>query len=77
MRLGIEDLNLILKEKLSWYGHVEHSNGTVKTAFGIEVDGTHCLERPKMTWQLLTERDAESGSSGLSTLMIDIPGDLV
>ena len=73
MRLGIEDLDLILKERLSWYGHVERSNGAVKTAFGIQVDGTHCLERPKMTWLLLTE----SGSPGLETLMTDIPGDLV
>ena len=30
-----------------------------------------------MTWKQLTERDAESGSSQLSTLMIDIPEDLV
>ena len=57
MRLGIEELDLILKERLSWYGHVERSNGAVKTPFGIQVDGTHCLERPKMTWQLLIERD--------------------
>ena len=57
MRLGIEDLDLILKERLSWYGHVERSNGAVKTTFGIQVDGMHGLERPKMTWQLLTERD--------------------
>ena len=57
MLLGIEDLDLILKERLSWYGNVERSNGAVKTAFGIQVDGTHGLERPKMTWQLLTERD--------------------
>ena len=57
MRLGIEDLDLILKERLSWYGYVERSNGAVKTAFSIQVDGTHGLERPKMTWQLLTERD--------------------
>ena len=28
VRLGIEDLDLILKERrLRWYGHVEHSNG--------------------------------------------------
>ena len=57
MLLGIEDLGLILKERLSWYGHVERSNGAVKTAFGIQVNGKHGLERPKMTWQVLTERD--------------------
>ena len=40
VRLGIEDLDLILKERRpQWYGHVEHSNGAVKTAFGIQVDG--------------------------------------
>ena len=56
--LGIEDLDLILKErKLRWYGHVERSNGAVKTAFDIQVDGKHGLERPVMTWQQLTERD--------------------
>ena len=37
-RLGIEDLDLILRERrLYWYGHVECSNGAVKTAFHIQV----------------------------------------
>ena len=40
VRLAIEDLDLILKERrLRWYGHVERSNGAVKTAFDIQVDG--------------------------------------
>ena len=57
MRLGIEDLNLILKERrLCWYGHVEHSNGAVKTAFHIQVEGKRGPGRPKMTWKQLTER---------------------
>ena len=57
-RLGIEDLDLILKERrLRWYGHVEHSNGAVKTAFHIQVEGKHGPGRPKMTWKQLTERD--------------------
>ena len=57
-RLGIEDLELILKERrLSWYGYMEHSNGAVKTAFDIQVGGKHGLERPKMTWQQLTKSD--------------------
>ena len=57
-RLGIEDLDLILKERrLRWYGHVEHSNGAVKTAFHIEVEGKRGPGRPKMTWKQLTERD--------------------
>ena len=55
VRLGIEDLDLILKERrLSWYGHVERSNGAIKTAFDIQVGGPG---RPKMTWKQLTERD--------------------
>ena len=58
VRLGIEDLDLILKERrLRWYGHVEHSNGAVKTAFVIQFDGKRGPGRPKMTWKQLTERD--------------------
>ena len=57
-RLGIEDLDLILKERrLRWYGHVERSNGAVKTAFHIQVEGKRWPGKPKMTWQQLTERD--------------------
>ena len=56
-QLGIEDLALILKERrLRWYGHVEHYYGAVKTACDIQVDGKRWPERPKMTWQQLTER---------------------
>ena len=70
------------ERKLRWYGHVEHSSGAIKTAFDIQVDGKRGPGKPKMTWKQLTERDcreriAESGSSRLSTLMIDVPGDLV
>ena len=55
-RLGIEDLDLILKERrLRWY--VERSNGAVKTAFDIQVNGKRGPGRPKMTWKQLTERD--------------------
>ena len=57
-RLGIEDLDLILEERrLRWYEHVERSNGAVKTAFDIQVDGKRGPGRPKMTWKQLTERD--------------------
>ena len=57
-QLGIEDLDLILKERrLPWYGHVERSRGAVKTAFDIQVDGKHGPGRPKMTWKHLTKRD--------------------
>ena len=58
MQLGIDDQDLILKERrLCWYGHVEHSNGAVKTAFDIQVDGQRKPGRPKMTWKQLTKRD--------------------
>ena len=58
MQLGIEDLDLILKERrLRCYGHVECSNGAVKTAFDIQVDGKPGPGRPKMTWKQMTERD--------------------
>ena len=52
VRLGIEDLDLILKERrLRWYGHVEHSSGAIKTAFDIQVDRKRGPGRPKMTWK--------------------------
>ena len=57
-RLGIENLDLILKERrLRWYGHVGRSNGAVKTAFHIQVEEKRGPGRPKMTWKQLTERD--------------------
>ena len=58
VRLGIEDLDLVLKERrLRWYGHLECSNGAVKTTFDLQVDGKHGPARPKMTWKQLIERD--------------------
>ena len=36
---------------------MECSNGAVKTAFYIQVDGKRGPGRPKMTWKQLTERD--------------------
>ena len=57
-RLGIDDLDLILKERrLRWYGHVERSNSAAKTAFDIQLNGKRGPGRPKMTWKQLTERD--------------------
>ena len=62
-QLGIEDLDLILsllilkERRLRWYGHVERSNGTVKTACDIQIDGKHGPGRLKMTSKQLTERD--------------------
>ena len=56
--LGIENLDLILKERrLRWYGHVERSNGAVKTPFDLQVNGKRGPGKPKMTWKQLTERD--------------------
>ena len=47
-RLGIEDLDLILKERrLRWYGHVECSSGAVETAFHIQVEGKVGLGGPR------------------------------
>ena len=68
-QLGIEDLDLILKERrLRWYGHVEHSNGAVKTAFDIQVDGKRWTGRPKVTWKQLTDRDCREWKlSGISS----------
>ena len=45
------------ERRLRWYGHVERSNGAVKTAFDIQVNGKRGPGRPKMTWKQLTERD--------------------
>ena len=54
VRLGIEDLDLILKERrLRSYGM--WNNGAVKTAFDIQVDGKRGPGRPKMTWKQLRE----------------------
>ena len=36
---------------------MERSNGAVKTAFDIQVDGKRGPCRPKKTWRQLTERD--------------------
>ena len=59
-RLSIVDLDLTLKEKrLRWYGHVEHSNAAVKTAFDKQ-DGKRGPGRPKMTGKQLTERDCRA-----------------
>ena len=59
-QLGIEDLDLILKERrLRWCGHVERSNSAVKTAFDVQVDGKCGPGRPKMAWKQLTERDCK------------------
>ena len=45
------------KDEYDWYGHVECSNGAVKSACDIQVHGKREPGRPKMTWKQLTERD--------------------
>ena len=78
VRLGTEDLDLILKERrFWWYGHVERSNGAVKTAFTYRLMESVGLGGPKWHGSSWQRGIAESGSSQLSTLMIDVPGDLV
>ena len=68
--LGIEDLDLILKAQLVW------TCGMLQWCIKTACDGKRGPGRPKMTRKQLTKRDCR-GSSWLSTLMIDTPGDLV
>ena len=75
VRLGIEDLDLILKERvLLWYGHVERSN---------QDSLWHTGWWKAWAWEAQDDMEtadrgiAESGSSRSSTLMIHLPGDLV
>ena len=63
-----------MERRLRWYGHVECFNGAVKRAFDIQVDGKHGPGRPTMTRK--QRGIAESGSSQISTLMIDLVWDL-
>ena len=57
-KLELEDLNLICRERrLRWFGHVEHSSGTITPACDIQIDGRRGPGRPKLTWKKLTERD--------------------
>ena len=59
VQLGIEDLDILKERRLRWYGHVQQSNGAIKSAYiyDIQVEGKRRLGRPKMTWRQLTERD--------------------
>ena len=48
VRLGIEDLDLIVKERrIRWYGYVERFNGAVKTAFHIQIEDKRGPGRPR------------------------------
>ena len=60
-QLAIEDLDLILKERmLCWYGHVERSNGAVKTVFDVQADGKRGPGRPKTMTEILQRVEALS-----------------
>ena len=56
-KLELEDLDLILRERLRWFGHVEGSSGAIRTACDIQIDGRRVVGRPKLIWKKLTERD--------------------
>ena len=43
---------------------MERSNGAVKTAFHIQVEGKRGPGRPKMIWKQLTERDCRVKALG-------------
>ena len=46
---------MMKERRLCWYRHVEGSNGAVKTAFDIQVDGKRGPGKPKMTGKQLAE----------------------
>ena len=56
-KLELEDLDLILRERrLRWFGHVERSNGAIRTACDIQIDGWRGAGRSKLTRKKLMER---------------------
>ena len=57
-KVGLQDLELVLREcQLRWYGHVERSNGAIKSTRDLSLEGRRGPRRPKMSWRELTERD--------------------
>ena len=50
---------------------MERSNGAVKTAFDIQVNGKHGPGRPKMTWKLsaIDHHDGDIWRSGVRSAM--------
>ena len=80
-QLSTEDLDLILKERrLRWYGHLERSNGAVKTAFDIQIVGKHGPEaqddleaanRDCREWKLsaIDPHDRDTWRSGVRSAM--------
>ena len=54
----LNDPHLILRERRHrWGEHVECSNGAVRTACDIQIDGRCGSGRPNLTWKKLTEKD--------------------
>ena len=44
----LEDLNLILRDRLRWFGHVECSSGAVRTAYDIQIDRRRVAGGPSL-----------------------------
>ena len=57
VKLELENLKLISRERLPWFRHVERSNGAVRPACDIQIEGRRGAGRPKLTWKKLTEKD--------------------
>ena len=45
------------ERRLHWFGHVERSNGAIRTACDIQIDGRQGTGRPKLTLKKMTEED--------------------
>ena len=59
-KLGLADLECVLRERrLRWRGHVERSNGAIKIAKDLVVEGRRGPGRPKMSWSEVTTRDCK------------------
>ena len=75
---GIEDLGLVLKERmLCWYGRGTHQWCSQDSLWHTGWGKSWACGLPRWHGSSWQRGIAESGSSRLSTLMIDIPGDLV
>ena len=74
-KLVLGDLGLILRERLRWFGHVEHSSGAVRTACDILVEGRRGPGRPKLKWRKLTENDFLKWKLMTVALKKGAPGD--
>ena len=49
-KLQHEDLDLILRERrLRWFGHVDGSSGSIRTAYDKQIEGRRGTGRPKQT----------------------------